>query len=159
MNAEASRPRVGCGAAIVENGRLLLVRRRREPEAGRWGLPGGKVDPYETVREATSREIREELGIIIDPTELLCVVDQIDRAAGHHWIAPVFRVDRFGGMPAIMEPDALSDLGWFELDGLPADLTQATIQAVAAMRLSASAAIEQSRYLKLDVPSVAPAPG
>lgn len=133
MNADALWPRVGCGAAIIENGQLLLVRRRRDPEAGCWGLPGGKVDPFEPIADATAREIREELGIAIRPNQLLCVVDHIDCANGQHWVAPVFRVERHEGTPAVMEPDALSDLGWFDLNALPAPLTQATKQAVAAM--------------------------
>lgn len=87
MNADTVWPRVGCGAAIMMDDRLLLVRRRRDPEAGCWGLPGGKVDPFEPVADAAAREINEELGIIIRPSELLCLVDQIDRTEGHHWIA------------------------------------------------------------------------
>ena len=63
MSADAGLPRVGCGAAIVRNGRILLVRRKRMPEADHWGLPGGKVDPFETVPAAVVREVREELGI------------------------------------------------------------------------------------------------
>lgn len=90
-------------------------------------------DPFEPIADATAREIHEELGIIIKPTDLLCLVDQINRTEGHHWIAPVFRVKHYEGTPAIMEPDALSDLGWFKVDALPAALTQATRQAVAAM--------------------------
>jgi ADP-ribose pyrophosphatase YjhB (NUDIX family) len=137
MNADIVWPRVGCGAAIMKDDRLLLVRRRRDPEAGCWGLPGGKVDPFEPVADAAAREIYEELGIIIRPSELLCLVDQIDRTEGHHWIAPVFRVTHYEGTPAIMEPDALSDLGWFDVDALPAALTEATRQAVAAMKRQA----------------------
>lgn len=134
MNNDTFWPRVGCGAAILKDGRLLLVRRRRDPEAGCWGLPGGKVDPFEPVIDDTAREIREELGIRIEPAELLCLVDQIDRAAGHHWVAPVFRIERYQGKPAIMEPNALSDMEWFDLDVLPTSLTEATKQAVAALR-------------------------
>jgi ADP-ribose pyrophosphatase YjhB (NUDIX family) len=137
MIVDAVGPRVGCGAVIFEDGRILLVRRRRAPEAGHWGLPGGKVDPFESVAEATTREIREELGIIIEPVDLLCVVDQIDRAEGQHWVAPVFRIDQYEGTPVIMEPGALSDLGWFDLDDLPTALTEATKQAVAAMKRKA----------------------
>ncbi len=37
-------PRLGCGAAIIQDGEVLLIQRRCEPEAGHWGLPGGKVD-------------------------------------------------------------------------------------------------------------------
>ena len=53
----ASAPGVGCGAAILREGRLLLVKRRKAPEAGCWSLPGGKVDFLERVEDAVRREI------------------------------------------------------------------------------------------------------
>lgn len=127
-------PRVGCGAAIFVECALLLVRRRRNPEADHWGLPGGKVDPFEPLPIAVAREIREELGIAITPTTLLCVVDQIDAARGDHWVSPVYLVESFAGAPAIQEPEALSELGWFPLDALPKPLTVSTIQSVAALK-------------------------
>lgn len=130
MSGENAWPRVGCGAAIIKDGKILLVRRKRPPEAGYWGLPGGKVEPFESVADATAREIREELGITINPTELLCLVDQIDRSEGIHWVAAVFRVEEFRGTPFIMEPDALAELGWFELGSMPTPLTEATRQAM-----------------------------
>ncbi len=123
-------PRLGCGAAIVRDGRLLLVKRRRPPEPDHWGLPGGKVDFLETVPDAVIREIEEELGIRIGRLRLLCVVDQIDEAAGTHWVAPVYRADILGGEPALREPDALSDAGWFPLDDLPEPLTLSTRTAL-----------------------------
>ena len=62
MSARA--PGVGCGAAIVRDGRLLLVKRRQAPEAGHWSLPGGKVDFGERVEDAVRRErSREEVGV------------------------------------------------------------------------------------------------
>lgn len=128
-----SLPRVGCGVAILRNDQLLLVKRKRNPEAGHWGLPGGKVDPYEKVADTAAREIDEELGIQIKAPELLCVVDQIDRAGGQHWVAPVFFVETFIGEPAIREPDALAEMGWFDLSALPAPLTEATLQALQAL--------------------------
>ena len=130
----AGLPRVGCGAAILQDGRLLLARRRRPPEAGCWGLLGGKVDPFETVPAAVAREIAEEIGIQIQPQTLLCVVDQIDRTAGEHWVAPVYLIEAYAGEPRLMEPEALSELGWFRLDTLPEPLTEATRQAVSALR-------------------------
>lgn len=126
-------PRVGCGAAILHEDRLLLVLRRRAPEAGHWGLPGGKLDLFETVAEAAIREIAEELGIAITLTRLLCVVDQIDRDRDTHWVAPVFLATITAGTPAIQEPHALADWGWFPLTSLPTPLTEATRQAVKAL--------------------------
>ncbi|MFF7866883.1 (deoxy)nucleoside triphosphate pyrophosphohydrolase [Streptomyces qaidamensis] len=56
--------RIVVGAALVEDGRLLAARRSAPAElAGRWELPGGKVEPGETADAALARELREELGI------------------------------------------------------------------------------------------------
>lgn len=128
-----SEPRLGCGAAIVVDGRLLLVQRRTTPEAGCWGLPGGKVDLFEPAADAVRREIAEEVGIAIDPADLLCVVDQIDRAAGIHWLSPVYLVDRFAGAPVNREPGKHAAIGWFALDALPSPLTTPTRAAIAAL--------------------------
>jgi ADP-ribose pyrophosphatase YjhB (NUDIX family) len=128
-------PRVGCGVAIVRDGRLLLIRRVREPEAGCWGLPGGKVDPYEPVQDAARREIAEEIGVELIGERLLCVVDLIDRARGEHWVAPVFLAQAFAGEPTILEPEKHSGLDWFALDALPSPLTRAA--EVAAQALAA----------------------
>ena len=124
-------PQLGCGAAILEGGRLLLVRRRRPPEAGHWGLPGGKVDWGERVEAATIREIAEELGIAIRCEKLLTVADQIHEDA--HWVAPVFLAEITAGRPEVKEPEALADADWFALDRLPAPLTIATQAALDAL--------------------------
>ncbi|MET8974620.1 (deoxy)nucleoside triphosphate pyrophosphohydrolase [Streptomyces sp. NPDC004539] len=52
------------GAALLDGGRLLAARRSAPPElAGRWELPGGKVEPGEKPEDALVRELREELGV------------------------------------------------------------------------------------------------
>ncbi len=128
-----SEPRVGCGAAIVVAGRLLLLQRLHAPEALHWGLPGGKVDWLEPVVTAVAREVLEELGLVIRPERLLCVVDQIDATAGTHWLAPVYLVARYEGEPRLMEPHKHAAFGWFPLDALPAPLTAATRGALGAL--------------------------
>lgn len=125
--------RVGCGAFITDDqGRLLLVKRRRNPEADHWGLPGGKVDFLEPVPDTIRREIAEELGVTIALTGLLCVVDQIDPSGPSHWVNPVHRARIVAGEPRVMEPDAMANWGWFALDALPEPLTISTRTAVAA---------------------------
>ncbi|MFF4404122.1 (deoxy)nucleoside triphosphate pyrophosphohydrolase [Streptomyces sp. NPDC001262] len=62
--------RVVVGGAVFDRGRLLAARRSAPPElAGRWELPGGKLEPGETPREALVRELREELGVEAEPLE------------------------------------------------------------------------------------------
>ncbi|WP_431775959.1 (deoxy)nucleoside triphosphate pyrophosphohydrolase [Streptomyces cucumeris] len=64
--------RVVVGGAVFDEGRLLAARRSAPPElAGRWELPGGKVEPGETPPRALVRELREELGVEVRPLEPL----------------------------------------------------------------------------------------
>jgi len=59
-------PRVGVGAIVVKDGRVLLVKRATEPSKGLWAIPGGSLELGETLREGAEREIREETGIEVD---------------------------------------------------------------------------------------------
>lgn len=62
--------RVVVGGAVLDGGRLLAARRSAPIAlAGRWELPGGKVEPGETPEEALVRELREELGIEVEPLD------------------------------------------------------------------------------------------
>jgi 8-oxo-dGTP diphosphatase len=63
--ASGAPSEIPCVGGIVTDaeGRILLVRRARDPEAGRWSLPGGRVEPGETAAEATVREVAEETGL------------------------------------------------------------------------------------------------
>jgi len=114
----------GCGAAILdEAGRLLLIQRLRQPEAGAWGLPGGKVDFGEPAEETARREIREELGIEIELTGLACIAETIDAGDGRHWVAPVYAARIISGTPEIQEPEKHGGWGWFAPGEMPEKLT------------------------------------
>jgi ADP-ribose pyrophosphatase YjhB (NUDIX family) len=126
-------PRLGCGAAILDgDGRMLLARRLTEPEAGCYGLLGGKIEPGEAMRDAILREIEEEIGVRLELQGFLCAVDLI-LPGGIHWVSVVERARIASGTPEIREPEKLADLGWFARDALPQPLTQAAIAAVKAL--------------------------
>jgi 8-oxo-dGTP diphosphatase len=132
MTEDVQRPRVGCGAAILDaQGRLLLVKRVKPPEADHWGVPGGKLDWGEAARTCAEREIREELGITIQAGRVLTVTDMV--APDYHWVAITYAVEAFQGQPVIQEAHALHAWGWFPLDALPSPLTASTRDAVAVL--------------------------
>jgi len=62
----AARPQLAVSAAIFRAGRLLLVRRAREPGRGLYSVPGGRVEHAETLHQAALREVREETALTID---------------------------------------------------------------------------------------------
>ena len=122
-----SRPDAGCGAAIRDaDGRILLIQRLREPEAGAWGLPGGKIDFGESAEDTARREIAEELGVEIELTGLACLAETIDKGDGRHWVAPVYEARIISGTPRILEPEKHGGWGWFTHNDLPKHLTTPT---------------------------------
>jgi len=82
-------PVVGVGGVLVRQGRVLLIRRGKEPLYGRWVVPGGTVELGEPLDEALVRELREETGLEVEPLELITVFDRIQRDGGrvlYHYV-------------------------------------------------------------------------
>ena len=126
----AGIPRVGCGAAIWREGRLLLVKRRKPPEAGCWSLPGGKVDFGERLVDAVRREVAEEVGLEIELTRSLGIVETLDD--GQHWISPIYEARVLSGEPVHREPDKHDALLWADPKAPPSPLAAAAREALAA---------------------------
>jgi mutator protein MutT len=77
--SDAAAPAVGVGGVVVHDGRVLLIRRGKQPLYGRWVVPGGTVELGEPLEQALVREMREETGLEVEPVELLTVFDRIER--------------------------------------------------------------------------------
>jgi ADP-ribose pyrophosphatase YjhB (NUDIX family) len=75
------RPYLAVSAAIVEDGKVLIVRRARPPVQGIYTLPGGVVESGETVIEAVTREVREETALVVEPASLAGYREMITRDA------------------------------------------------------------------------------
>src|SRR5215204_2107248 len=76
-----ARPFVGVGAVVVQDGCVLLVRRRQPPLAGEWSLPGGAVELGETLEQAVIREVFEETGLHVRVGPVVEVLDRIEHDA------------------------------------------------------------------------------
>ena len=71
-----TQPVLAVGAVVLrEDGAVLLVRRGRPPAVGSWTLPGGKVEPGETLAQAVVREVAEETSLVVTP---LGVVETVE---------------------------------------------------------------------------------
>ncbi|WP_425583264.1 (deoxy)nucleoside triphosphate pyrophosphohydrolase [Streptomyces luteosporeus] len=114
--------RVVVGGAVLHKGRLLAARRSAPPElAGRWELPGGKLEPGESAPQALVRELREELGVEAEPLE---------RIAGQWPLKPgyvlqVWTARLVAGDPQPLQdhdelrwlaPGDIDDVDWLEQD-------------------------------------------
>jgi 8-oxo-dGTP diphosphatase len=104
-------PLVGVGAVVVEQGRVLLVQRGTEPAKGKWSIPGGLIDVGESLREAVAREVREETGLLVEPLELIELLDRIhrdgDRVRYHYVIADYLCRVVSGTLLAASDADAV----------------------------------------------------
>jgi 8-oxo-dGTP diphosphatase len=109
------RPLVGIGAIIIENGRLVLIKRGQPPLMGEWSIPGGMLELGETVREAAIREAREETGLTVEPGELLGVFDRVIRdeenCVRYHYVLIDFLCRRIAG--EVRAAGDVDDAQWF----------------------------------------------
>ncbi len=126
------RPIVGVGTVIIDQGRVLLVKRGSPPLLGEWSLPGGVVELGETLRAAVEREALEETGLIVKAGEVLEVLDRIipgkDAAPQYHYVLIDFLCAmqggelRAGGDAADVKWASESDLEKFKLERLALDV-------------------------------------
>ena len=105
----------GAQAVVELDGRILLGRRRDEPGAGRWDIPGGFIEEYEHPLDALRRELREETGLEIEPTEFLGIwMQPYDErnVLSLTWLARPVGGEEHAG-------DDLTELRWFSPRELP----------------------------------------
>jgi mutator protein MutT len=96
------RPSVGVGAVLIHQGKVLLIRRGKEPLRGRWVVPGGTVEVGETLEQALVREVREETGLVVRPREVVMVFDRIERkdeTVRYHYVIVDYRCEYVSGTP------------------------------------------------------------
>ncbi len=91
MNREyAGHPMVGVGGIVLNEGKVLLVKRGKQPGYGKWSIPGGMVELGETLSEALKREVLEECGIEIELADVVAVLERVirreDEKVRYHYV-------------------------------------------------------------------------
>lgn len=107
------RAEVAVGAVVRHEGRLLLIRRAKPPQAGRWSLPGGRVEPGESLRDAVAREVYEEAGLVVDVGDQVGWVERIGE--GHHYVILDFAAT-VTGATSLRAGDDAAEARWVALD-------------------------------------------
>jgi 8-oxo-dGTP diphosphatase len=104
-------PLIGVGAVVVDEGRVLLVRRGTEPLRGEWSLPGGLLEVGEALSAGVVREVKEETGLTVEPVELIELLDRIhregERVRYHYVIADYLCRVVEGALKAASDADAV----------------------------------------------------
>ncbi len=113
-------PQLAIGAVVRRGSAVLLVQRGQPPNAGQWTVPGGKVQPGESLQQAAEREIREETGVMVQAGEPVFCFDIIERNADaslrYHYVIVDLLADYVSGEP--QAADDARDAAWIEPEAL-----------------------------------------
>ncbi len=133
--------KIGAGAIIIKDGKLLMTKRKGALGQGSYGTVGGHVEYGEHPTETVKREAMEELGIEIGNIRFLDCVSSMKY--GKHYIDISFLADIISGEPKIMEPDKIESLDWYPLDNLPEPIFE-------FVKLCLQAYKEKTNYFEVD---------
>ncbi len=124
-------PKVGVGAIVIHDNKLLLVKRIMEPERGKWSIPAGFLDHGEDPRETAVREVFEETGLQIRIADLVDVFTNPPQQGGAS-IFILYRANLLDG--DLRAGDDAGDVGFFGLDELPELAFASTHAAIRVLR-------------------------
>lgn len=116
-------PRLGALAVVLKDGQVLLAQRKKAPDAGLWGFPGGHVEWGETVGEAAARELLEETGVRAKPGCHLATLDLIKRGPDQsvitHYLLVAVQCEYLSGTPRAVSE--IADARWVSVDAVRKD--------------------------------------
>lgn len=128
-------PRIGVAVIVIDkhNGRILLGRSTKEPVAGKWVVPGGKIEPFEHIQDTGVREVLEETGIRVVVRNVMFVSEIVNPPDEHRIILYV------NGQYVSGEPSPGSDLSevrWVdfrELQTIEPEMSDLTVDAISKL--------------------------
>lgn len=123
-------PKVAAGVLLLDNNKVLLVRRIFEPNRGEWTLPAGFVDAHENPRDAATRECLEETGLQVEITGIYDLISGREHERGADLVI-VYNAKVVGGI--LRAGDDADEAAFFSLNELPPLAFQATKQVVQSL--------------------------
>ncbi|MFJ8112278.1 bifunctional class I SAM-dependent methyltransferase/NUDIX hydrolase [Streptomyces sp. NPDC096132] len=145
---------LGVGAILNGPRGLLLGRHRR----GTWELPGGTVEPGESLEETVVRELREETGLRAEPSDVKLLGTSLDRVAGVVRVTVGAVVGAWRGEPADQPGESVGDWRWYPLDRLPPSLFECSAQSLTAWRPDLPIDHAPAHFTPYAAPAGAPPP-
>lgn len=128
-----ARPVLGIGALIFRGERILLAERGKQPLKGWWSLPGGALETGERLRDGIRREVAEETGLEVEPSESFTIFERIipdaEGRAEYHYVLVDYICEIVGGSE--QAGSDVSALSWVaESDLANYQLTEGTLDVI-----------------------------
>lgn len=114
-------PRVGVGIVVINDGKILLGKRKGAHGSGEWSFAGGHLEFGETIEECAMRELSEETGLKALSMHMGPWVNDIIEES-KHYVTLFVIVDKFEGDLQLLEPDKCEGWDWFDGRSLPSPL-------------------------------------
>ena len=113
-------PKVGVGALVFHNNRVLLIKRGKSPSKGMWTVPGGRLELGESLQEAAEREVLEETSVTVKAENPLYIFDMVAKDDNgrikYHFVIVDIAAQYIEGDPK--PGDDAADAGWFKYEEL-----------------------------------------
>lgn len=121
------RPHVGVGIVVIFKNQILLIKRKFNPDAGKWSIPGGHLELGERIKHGAEREALEETGIKVKVTTIAGVIDKImfdaQKKIEYHYVLVNYNAEivdeRFSkGIPELKAQDDAIDIRFVKFDDI-----------------------------------------
>jgi 8-oxo-dGTP diphosphatase len=121
--------RVGIGILILNNGKVLLGKRKGSHGEGEYAFPGGHMEYMESIVESAKREIMEECGITVKNVHFQCLIN-MKQYAPKHYLHIGLTAEYDSGTLEVKEPDKCESWDWYDINNPPQPLFYAVEQAI-----------------------------